>query len=101
MCLAGIVLLGYLGLLEIGMILLFPCICAFICFHCKQVSSKLGHIGDFSYEMYLWGFPVQQFVIDRFGDSMNSYVNFAIALSVVVALAGVMNKVGYVLKEQS
>lgn len=51
--------------------------------------------------MYLWGFPVQQFVIDRFGGSMNSYVNFAIALPVVVALAGVMNKVGYVLKEQS
>lgn len=92
-CLAGIVLLGYLGLLEIGMIFLFPCICAFICFRCKQVSSKLGHLGDFSYEMYLWGFPVQQFVIVRFGGSMNSYVNFAIALPVVEAFAGVMKMV--------
>ena len=92
-CLAGIVLLGYLGLLEIGMIFLFPYICAFVCFHCKQVSSKLGRLGDISYEMYLWGFPVQQFVIDRFGGSMNSYVNFAIAVPVVVALAGVMKMV--------
>ncbi len=94
LCSAGIVLLGYLGLLEIGMIFLFPYVCAFICFHCKQVSSKLGRLGDISYEMYLWGFPVQQFVIDQFGGNMHSYVNFAIALPVVVVLARVMKMVG-------
>lgn len=99
-CLAGIVLLGYLGLLEIGMIFLFPYVCAFICFHCKQVSSKLGRLGDISYEMYLWGFPVQQFVIDRFSGSMNSYVNFAIALPVIIVLGVVMKKIRICYKEK-
>lgn len=91
-CLIGLVLLGRVELLEVGMILLFPYICAYMCFHRKQVCKKLGAIGDCSYEMYLWGFPVQQLIIDRCGGGMNPYMNFVLSLPIIIVLGMGLHK---------
>lgn len=42
--------------------------------------------GDFSYGLYLWGFPVQQLVVDRLG-VLPTGINLVVVLSLTAALA--------------
>lgn len=42
--------------------------------------------GDFSYGLYLWGFPVQQFLIGNL-NVYNSYLNFALSAIITLVLA--------------
>lgn len=43
--------------------------------------------GDFSYGIYIYGFPVQQAVVAQFGGSMNPYLNMMISYPITVVLA--------------
>jgi peptidoglycan/LPS O-acetylase OafA/YrhL len=44
--------------------------------------------GDYSYGLYLYGFPIQQSIVASFGDSEQSwYVNFGISFSIASIIA--------------
>ena len=58
-----------------------------VSFRKKQCDKKLGSLGKYSYCMYLWGFPIQQVLINCFGSSMNPYLNFGIAVPVDLLFA--------------
>lgn len=49
--------------------------------------SKLGRLGDPSYGIYLYGFPVQQALFAVGGESMGPLENTAFAVPIVVALS--------------
>lgn len=84
--LAAFVCTVYLGLMDVGMILFFPYIMFSIWFAKTQCPEKYSFSGDYSYSIYLWGFPVQQTVTFLFGGSMDPYVNMLIAIPVSVGL---------------
>lgn len=52
------------------------------------ILRSAGVRGDFSYGIYLWGFPVQQFVFDRFGQ-LPIVSNLALVALLTVALAAI------------
>jgi peptidoglycan/LPS O-acetylase OafA/YrhL len=49
--------------------------------------GAFNRLGDYSYGVYLWGFPMQQLVAYRFGRPTPAYVNFALGLSLALACA--------------
>ena len=68
-----------LGLTLFGSYLVF-----WLCFGVKQVRLPLPNI---SYEIYLFGFPIQQSFTAVFGGMMNPYLNMALSIPVVLVLA--------------
>ena len=46
-----------------------------------------NRFGDYSYGIYLWGFPIQQSVSASIGAATHPWVNFAISLPIVIVLA--------------
>lgn len=50
--------------------------------------SRVGRYGDFSYGLYLWGYPVQQVVVALGGAAMGGWGNLAWALPITAAFAG-------------
>jgi len=79
-------LLMIVGQGTFAMLLAFPYIMMYIWFGMKQCSSKLGKLGDYSYGIYLWGFPVQQLVVHFYPEFFMEPVLNAI-LSIPVAIA--------------
>lgn len=55
---------------------------------CPQIRlHNFAKRGDLSYGIYIYAFPVQQLLTYLFGGKMNEYINFIIAVPVVVLLA--------------
>ncbi len=73
--------------LNPGMILFFPYAMMTFWFGSRQHFEKASKLGDYSYAMYLWGFPVQQFVCERSGWEMSPYLNSLISIPVAFILA--------------
>lgn len=46
----------------------------------KQISKRIAGLGNWSYGMYLTGFPIQQMLISLNGGEMNPYANFICAI---------------------
>ena len=65
----GLVVTCILQILDIGMILFLPYIMFWFWYGCKW-NCKVGFLGNYSYGMYLWGYPVQQYCIWMSGDNM-------------------------------
>lgn len=87
---AGFVLLFILGLGQFAMLLCFPYMMMYMWFGMKQCSPKLGKLGNFSYGIYLWGFPVQQTVMHFWnGEKMNPLLNAAISVPVAILLGAI------------
>lgn len=75
LCSLFFVLLVYFGFSEIAMVLLFPYIILVLIYNKKQCSQKLASLGDYSYSIYLCGFPIQQVIVYLFDGHMNVGVN--------------------------
>ena len=71
----------------VGIYVFFPYFLLSIAFSSHQCSEKLAKLGDYAYGIYLWGFPVQQAIIQLSGGTMNAYLNAAISIPVSIALA--------------
>lgn len=84
----GFALTILLKITIFGLMLFFPYIIFSLCYGIKQVPSSLGDLGNYSYGMYLWGFPVQQAVVHIVagGGQMNPYRNFVISLPIIIIL---------------
>lgn len=67
-----------LGLALFGSYLVF-----WLCFGIRQLRLPLPNI---SYEIYLFGFPIQQAVTAAFGGAMNPYLNMALSIPIVLVL---------------
>ncbi len=82
----GFVVTVILNVAIVGTVIFFPYMLFMICFGAKQVSARLGKLGDYSYEIYLWGFPVQQATVYCGGGNMSPYLNFLIAVPITIIL---------------
>lgn len=78
--------LAWIGLINIGMFLCFPYIMITCWFSGRQFFEKVSVLGQFSYGMYLWGFPIQQLVCEMFNWDMPFYLNFLISLPLDITL---------------
>lgn len=83
-CLAACSLVG---VLQAGMLIFFPYIMLSWWFKSRQLFFRGSKLGDYSYAMYLWGFPVQQFIAERFNWNMSPYMNTLVAVPVCFVLA--------------
>lgn len=82
-CLVLWVVFICLGAMLLGMVLFFPYILIYLVFGIKMNMQTIGAIGEYSYGIYLLGFPIQQLFV-FLGDSYRSvYVNAGV--SVVIA----------------
>ena len=87
MAIAAGVLLFVLGLGQVAMLICFPYIMMYIWFGMKQCSPKVGKLGNYSYGIYLWGFPVQQMIMSyQNGGKMNPLLNAAMAVPIAIVL---------------
>lgn len=73
-----------LGVPQVGIYIFFPYIIFMISFGLKHCSSKLGNLGNYSYGIYLWGFPVQQAVVSMNGGIMNPYLNMLVSIPITI-----------------
>lgn len=90
-CICGLLVSVPLGIMKIGVLLFMPYILFYIWFNKKQVSANISNVGNNSYEMYLWAWPVQQLLVHMNGGKMNSYSNFFMSVIIVVALSKTTN----------
>ncbi len=87
LAIAAFCLLTALGCMKAGMAVFLPYSLFCLWFSDRQIPKALGKTGDYSYSLYLWGFPVQQTVVSMYGGSMIPYLNFLISLPIAVFLA--------------
>jgi peptidoglycan/LPS O-acetylase OafA/YrhL len=68
---------------------LFGLTVAYFCFWFAYVPNFhwFNRFGDYSYGLYLWGFPVQQAVSASIGKPVHPWVNLAVSLPITLALA--------------
>lgn len=76
------ILLTFLGMINIAMFICLPYFAITFWFGGKQLFEKISILGQFSYCMYLWGFPIQQAVGQLFEWKMSFWMNFAISLPI-------------------
>ncbi len=69
--------------LDIIFVVVFPYILIYLCWK-NTMRLKAGKLGDYSYGIYLLGFPIQQTVVYLFGGRMNPYINMACALPIAI-----------------
>lgn len=74
----------------LAMILIFPYIVFYLAYGCKYKFSNFSRYGEFSYGMYLWGWPIGQTVCMFAGGHMNWILN-AVIVSVIAILFGVIS----------
>ena len=86
-CVIGILTCAFLKIWNVGMLLFFPYLMIMWWFYSKQHFTKLGNLGKYSYSLYLWGFPVQQFVAERFSWELSPYTDAVISLALAFMLA--------------
>lgn len=70
----------WINCMMIGLVLTLPYIMIYFWFSAKQYFGRIYKLGNISYSMYLWGFPIQQYVGYRAEWRMSAYTNFAISI---------------------
>lgn len=65
-------------------ILLLPYGILYISYALPQTKSVIVQWGNASYEMYVWGFVIQQFIVMCFGGSMNIGIHLLLAIPCVI-----------------
>lgn len=79
-CIILMLILNRLGFLSVGIIILLPYIILTLGWGISQHFSKLSNLGNYSYAIYLCGFPIQQTVTYYFGGTMPPYVNSLLSI---------------------
>lgn len=84
--------IGFTGYPMIALLLALPCLVIVFGTTSTPVIRRFGRFGDISYGMYIYAFPVQQFIIwlsevseDRF--SFLTYLSLSFATTVLLAFA--------------
>ena len=68
---------------------LFGLTLTYLCFWFAYVPNLhfFNRFGDYSYGLYLWGFPIQQAVASAIGHATKARTNFEISLPIALAIA--------------
>ena len=82
-----VVITMLLRISYVGIYVFFPYFLLSIAFSRHQCGDHVARLGDYAYGIYLWGFPVQQAIIQINGGSMNAYLNYALSIPVSIILA--------------
>lgn len=77
----------FIGGTPITILVAFPYMCMYLFFGAKQRFEKLSDMGNYSYGIYLCGFPIQQVIVNYMGHKMNPYINMIIAVPIAIAFA--------------
>ncbi len=75
--------------LNYALIICLPYILATLVLGTPQTKFN-GKILAISYEMYLFGWPIQQIITHVFGGQMNPYLNWIITMPIVIVLAYIL-----------
>lgn len=90
LCLFIIIISIPLGILEYAFLLCFPYIMFTFGFGCRQIWPNFTKRGEFSYGIYLWGWPIQQRLCVLFQFTLSPFMNFLIATPLAI-LMGVIS----------
>ena len=71
-------------LYDIFLIVLLPQILCYVAENIKINNRFISYLGKISYAMYLTGFIIQQSIISIFGGMMNPFLNFVIAVPLII-----------------
>lgn len=71
---------------HLGLLLFFPYIVLFSSFGLKQINTNVANLGNYSYGIYLCGWPIQQMVVSLFGGSMSVLMNVLICLPLAIIM---------------
>jgi len=82
----------------LGCMVLLPYSLIYISYGMKQRGKIFAFLGDASYEMYLWGFVIQQLWVMMNGGSMDVGTHLLIALPCVI-LAGCLTHCFFMMKK--
>lgn len=96
LCIILLIFSNYLNLLNIGMIFFFPYILFYLSFAIKQISDRIGKLGNYSYGIYLCAFPIQQVIVEYFGGHMNPIHNMILSIPLAILCGYVL----YILIEE-
>lgn len=83
---SGLFITGYFNIINLGMVIFFPFVMFILWYEVRQCSPKISVLGNYSYEIYLWGFPVQQAVIFLHGGRMSALTNILISVPISISL---------------
>ena len=87
-----LVLSAVVGVLGIAIFFCFPYLMMYLGFGTKHKFSGFAKRGEFSYGIYLCGWPIQQMVCQSFGGQMNPYVNVLLSLPIAVICGFLLNR---------
>ncbi|MEG0471372.1 MAG: acyltransferase [Solibacillus sp.] len=88
--LALFVVLLFAHLSTVAMLFVFPYLAFYLGYATKRKFSNFGKHGEFSYGIYLWGWPIQQTLCQLGGGSMPQWLN-AIMACVIALGFGILN----------
>lgn len=74
---------------HLALCLFFPYIVLYVSFQLPQCGRRLSNLGNYSYGIYLFGWPIQQMVVSLFGGSMSIVLNCLISIP-LACLAGIL-----------
>lgn len=85
-----LVLFGLLFCIQqvnLAVLLALPYLLLYVSYGCSQRFASLKFLGDASYEMYLWGFVIQQTIVHYAGGAMTPLLNIGFSILIVIVLA--------------
>jgi peptidoglycan/LPS O-acetylase OafA/YrhL len=74
----------------VAMFVFFPVFVFGMSYATKRKFTSFTKYGEFSYGIYLWGWPVQQVICELWGSGITWYENAAISI-VIASILGVLN----------
>ena len=78
------------GFIDLAMIFIFPYVFISGVFMVSKFPKSLGKCGNYSYEVYLVAFPIQQAITYLYGGEMSTLLNIVIAIPLSIIFGGVV-----------
>lgn len=86
-CLILFVVSTFMGMMKIGFVLFFLYVLIYLAFGSRSMKGKAYKLGNYSYAMYLCGFPIQQLIVWANGGRMDPVYNMLIAIPFIMAIS--------------
>lgn len=84
-CIILLLIASKLHILTYGLYVLFPYILLVFWYNCRPVT-RISVLGNFSYGMYLWAYPIQQTFILASGNRMSPISNIIVSLPMAIIM---------------